>query len=216
MGTAQISTGFLLTSLTVVVLLEWGLAQLGAWLPISRLGLIGLTRLIQLTAILSLVRLTVNEWGMLGLDRQAYVPGLKKGLIWSAGFAVIAGLLFLGLFIAGQHPFRLIRTALPTGPFQLGVFFFVGGMLAPIVEEIVFRGLLFGYLRRWGVTTAILVSTTLFAILHLPSLPITQIVGGAVFAVAYHLSGSLMTPIVIHMLGNLAIFTLSLPFWGTA
>jgi uncharacterized protein len=89
----------------------------------------------------------------------------------------------------------------------------VGGIVAPIAEEVVFRGLIFGYLRRWGLTAAVLISTALFAALHLPTIPVTQVVGGAVFAIAYHMGGSLMVPIVIHMLGNLAIFTLSLPFF---
>jgi hypothetical protein len=52
-------------------------------------------------------------------------------------------------------------------------------------------------------------STALFAAFHLPGPPVTQIVGGIVFAVAYHTGKSLMVPIVIHVLGNLAIFTLS-------
>jgi|LGVF01.1.fsa_nt_gb hypothetical protein len=34
--------------------------------------------------------------------------------------------------------------------------------------------------------------------------------GGILFAVAYETSGSLAAPIVIHVLGNLAIFTVSL------
>jgi hypothetical protein len=35
-------------------------------------------------------------------------------------------------------------------------------------------------------------------------------VGGIVFAVAYELEGNLMVPITIHVLGNTAIFALSL------
>jgi membrane protease YdiL (CAAX protease family) len=40
--------------------------------------------------------------------------------------------------------------------------------------------------------------------------PIPQAAGGIVFALAYEIEGSLMTPIVIHVLGNLSLFTLSL------
>ena len=35
---------------------------------------------------------------------------------------------------------------------------------------------------------------------------VTQLVGGILFAVAYEVEGSLMTPIVIHVLGNMGIF----------
>jgi len=41
-------------------------------------------------------------------------------------------------------------------------------------------------------------------------IPLPQVVGGLVFAVAYEIEESLMVPIIIHVLGNLAIFTLSL------
>ncbi|WP_054698754.1 CPBP family intramembrane glutamic endopeptidase [Desulfosarcina cetonica] len=147
----------------------------------------------------------------LGLGRDALLPGLMKGLIGSAGFALAAGLLFIALLAAGQHPLQLIRSPLPESPYQRALFFMAGGMVAPVAEEIVFRGVIYGYLRRWGKATAVLISTALFAAFHVgPALPVTQIIGGVVFAIAYQASGSLITPIVIHGLGNLAIFTLSM------
>jgi membrane protease YdiL (CAAX protease family) len=45
-----------------------------------------------------------------------------------------------------------------------------------------------------------------------PGIPVTRLLGGILFAVAYEISGSLVVPITIHALGNLAIFTLSLIF----
>ncbi|RUA03071.1 MAG: CPBP family intramembrane metalloprotease, partial [Deltaproteobacteria bacterium] len=41
-------------------------------------------------------------------------------------------------------------------------------------------------------------------------IPVTQLAGGVVFAVAYEKTGSLMAPVMIHILGNLSIFTLAL------
>jgi membrane protease YdiL (CAAX protease family) len=134
--------------------------------------------------------------------------------LWSAGFATAAGLVGVGLAMAGQDPLMMVRSPLPDGTSRLVLFFFVGGVLAPVTEEVVFRGLVFGYLRRWGLPAALLISTALFAAIHPgPAIPATQIVGGAVFALAYHRGKSLMVPIVIHMLGNLSIFTLSLPMF---
>lgn len=198
----------------MVVLIEASMALVAPWLQLSRLWMICITRTIQLTAVLALFAQMSSDWQALGLGRGTWHKGLKKGLIWSGGFAIIAGLLFLGLFIAGQNPFLIIRTPLPSAPTQQVLFFGVGGILAPITEEVIFRGVIFGYLRRWGFMAALFISTTLFAVLHLPTLPVTQIVGGMVFAIAYHVEDSLIVPIVIHMLGNLAIFTLSLPFFN--
>jgi hypothetical protein len=42
------------------------------------------------------------------------------------------------------------------------------------------------------------------------ALPITQLIGGILFAVAYEIEKNLLVPITIHCLGNLAIFILSL------
>ena len=213
MGPAPISTAFLLASLLAVALLEIAAAYLGTRVQLPRLWLIAGTRTAQMIAVMTLARIQAGGLDVLGLDKNSMLPGLRKGLIWSAGFAIAAGLLFLGLFMAGQNPLMLVRSPLPEGSGQRVLFFLVGGIVAPVAEEIVFRGLVFGYLRRWGVPAAVLISTALFAALHLPALPITQIVGGMVFAVAYHTGRSLMVPIVIHVIGNLAIFSLSLPWF---
>ena len=86
----------------------------------------------------------------------------------------------------------------------------VGSLIAPIAEEIYFRGLVYGYLRRWGPIVAILGSTLLFVVIHpnLQNLPFPQIVGGLLFATAYEVEKNLMVPIVIHISGNLALFSL--------
>jgi membrane protease YdiL (CAAX protease family) len=180
-------------------------------LPLPRLWLITATRTVQLAALSILAHRQIGGWQMLGLDRSTLASGIRHGLIWSAGFAAAAGLMFLGLWMTGENPLAMIRSPLPASPADRALFFFVGGIVAPAAEEAVFRGLIFGYLRRWGLAVAILISTGLFAAIHTGvALPVTQIVGGAVFALAYHKCGSLMAPIVIHTLGNLAIFALSL------
>jgi membrane protease YdiL (CAAX protease family) len=197
-----------------VALLEAAAAPVGETLQMPRLWLITAIRTMQILAVLTLAVVRTGGLHVFGLDKKALLPGLTKGLVWSAGFGIAAGVLFLGLFMADHNPLILIRSPLPQGTAQRILFFFVGGIVAPVAEEIVFRGLIFGYLRRWGLPAAILISTALFAAIHLvflnPTIPVTQIVGGLVFAVAYHMGKSLMVPIVIHMLGNLAIFTISL------
>ena len=91
------------------------------------------------------------------------------------------------------------------------MFLLIGGVVSPITEEIVFRGILYGYLRQWGMLTAIFGSTVLFVLAHSIQgvFPLTQIVGGIVFAVAYERERNLLVPIVIHILGNLAIFSIT-------
>lgn len=214
MGPAPITTAHFLITLLAVVVLETAAALAGARLPLPHLWLVALVRTLQTLAVLTLAVLYTGGPGVLGLQGRLLVPGIKTGLAWSLAFALLAGLLFLGCFMAGHNPLLWIRTPLPDAASQRVLYFFVGGVVAPIAEETFFRGVIFGYGRRWGLAAAVLISTTLFAVIHAgAAIPVTQIVGGVVFALAFHASNSLMAPIVIHMLGNLAIFSLSLPFF---
>ena len=99
---------------------------------------------------------------------------------------------------------------MPSAPGQLFIFLLVGGVIGPIWEEIFFRGIIYGFFRRWGIFLAVLVSSALFILPHYDGrhLPLTQIVGGIVFAIAYEKEKSLLVPITIHCLGNIAMFSL--------
>ena len=214
MGAAPISTASLLTALGAVILLEAAGGAAGQYTALPRLWLLAFVRLAQTAAVVALVLGRAGALAPIGLDRRSLLPGCHKGLVWSAAFAAAAGVVLLLLLGMDRRPLAMIRSPLPSDALQQALFFFVGGIVAPVAEEVVFRGLIFGYLRRWGLAAAVLISTALFAALHLPAIPVTQVVGGLVFAIAYHRSGSLMTPITIHVLGNLAIFTLSLPVFA--
>jgi membrane protease YdiL (CAAX protease family) len=162
-----------------------------------------------------LIILIVSTWGKglssIGLARSEMVAGLKKGLMWSAGFGAITSIVCIGLFAASINPLTFIRAWIPTQTSDLILFFIVGGILGPVAEEVFFRGILYGFLRRWGVIVALVFSTLIFVLCH-PihhGIPVTRLLGGILFAVAYEISGSLMVPITIHGLGNLAIFTIS-------
>jgi len=191
--------------------------ELSTWVVTSKsvyhpLLILATARLLQALLII----LIVVTWGKgvssIGLARSEMVSGLKKGLLWSAGFGALATIACVGLFAAGINPLTLIRARLPTQTSDLILFFIVGGMVGPVAEELFFRGILYGFLRRWGVIVALVLSTLIFVLCHPVShgIPVTRLLGGIVFAVAYEIGGSLIVPITIHMLGNLAIFTLSL------
>jgi uncharacterized protein len=91
------------------------------------------------------------------------------------------------------------------------VLFFIGAViLAPIIEELLFRGVLLrALLRRMAPVTAVLVSAVIFALVHyigdpntLPFLPaLTGL--GAMLAVVALRSGELSTSIFIHAGFNL-------------
>ena len=188
----------------------------------SPLAATGLARCIETALILLIFYVSkpgVSDLGALGLSRRYMRRGIKQGIIWSSGFGVLAGMGGLILFLWGMNPFRLIHVGLPQTRSGVALFFVVGGVIAPIAEEIFFRGVIYGYLRRsvfggmgdWGIWPALIISTALFVMAHQvgSGIPLPQLVGGIVFCLAYEIEKSLFTPIIIHSLGNLALFTLS-------
>ena len=80
------------------------------------------------------------------------------------------------------------------------------GVIAPISEELYFRGLLhrwfIGWTKPWQRTLA---SSLLFGLAHFDSFPvaISAVVMGAVNAVVYERSKTLWLPILIHMITNM-------------
>jgi membrane protease YdiL (CAAX protease family) len=179
--------------------------------PESHLPALGMIRCMEALLLVVIAGRFEENPNAIGLSRAKMLPGLAQGLIWSVCFGIAAGVLFLVLFAVGINPLKHVNTPLPSVPRQIFIFFLVGGVIGPIWEEIFFRGIIFGFFRRWGVYAAILISTALFVLPHYDGhhLPLTQIVGGIVFAIAYEKEKSLMVPVTIHCLGNMAIFSLT-------
>ncbi|MBU1170583.1 MAG: CPBP family intramembrane metalloprotease [Proteobacteria bacterium] len=173
---------------------------------------LGLIRLIQITAVIALVFGCEKTLHGIGLAKDHTLKGFQKGLLWSFLFGLTASAGFLVLKLSGINPFRLVRTWLPGNTMDRVFFFIAGGLIAPVAEELFFRGLVFGFLRQWGFLVALLLSTGIFVMIHPLSsgIPVPQIVGGLLFATCYEIEKSLWAPIVIHATGNMALFTLSL------
>lgn len=99
--------------------------------------------------------------------------------------------------------------------FVLSVF-----IIAPIVEEFVFRALIMTKLRKeFNVTTSIIFSAILFALIHIMAGGIVTVVhaflGGMIFSLAYIKTNSLFPAIIAHIFGNIGgyipILTNNLP-----
>jgi uncharacterized protein len=142
--------------------------------------------------------------------------GLMRDVLWGvAGYAVALPLLGLGA-IVGMAVKRLLPNA-PTPPNQavpmllyspsaLGLLAVIvlATVMAPVFEEMFFRGALFRALRsRLGVWPGILLSASAFALLHpLPAgfFPIFAL--GSVFAILVQARDSLIPAMVAHALNN--------------
>ncbi len=148
------------------------------------------------------------------------LTGPRAGRGWRVGAAVAAGVGVLVLAVegvarlaAGASLLRWVSPA-PTPAAEALALCVAGGVVAPVTEELVFRGILYaGLRRRWGPLPSTLLVAGLFALAHRMGAPVpwAQAVGGLLFCAAYEWSRSLWAPLLVHTAGNLAIF--SLPLW---
>lgn len=112
-----------------------------------------------------------------------------------------------GLRASGYTPeWQEVATAFASessGVVRLLLFLLAVG-LAPVFEEVIFRGILLTLVaRRWGAAVAVISVSALFALVHghLPSLAPLFVIAVA-FSLGYIYSGSLLVPVTMHALFN--------------
>ena len=212
MEASKIKIKTLCVSLATIAFIEVAIKIVVSGSYFNTMMILGTARLLETVLIVLIVLIWGKGMSSIGLAPSTIVRGIKKGLIWSAAFGLVTFFAFIALFLFDINPLRLIHTHLPGKTSEIILFFLIGGIVGPIAEEVFFRGMLYGFFRRWGILMALILTTLIFVLAHpvFPGIPATQVVGGLIFAVAYEVEGSLMVPITIHILGNMAIFSLSL------
>ena len=211
METKPVEIKVLLLTLGAIILIEGAARLLISRGLYDSMIVLGVTRVLETGIIVYCVLLWGKGLPSIGLARARIGHGIRRGLIWSACFALFVALASAVLCVAGIDLLVLLKVRLPERLSQILLFLLVGGIVGPMAEELFFRGILYGFLRRWGVVVAIVVSSGVFVLAHPISqgFPIPQAAGGIVFALACEIEGSIMTPMVIHVLGNLALYGLS-------
>lgn len=95
---------------------------------------------------------------------------------------------------------------MPIGGYTL----FTVCVLAPVLEEYIFRGRLFSlfYHSTTALTSATL-SAILFGVIHgSPQVIVGAFVAGLIFSYAYMIKGSIIAPIILHMCNNAVAYTM--------
>jgi membrane protease YdiL (CAAX protease family) len=166
-------------------------------------------------AYLRFIRPGVVQWSDFGFGRPVPGPGSARfGWLLNVVSGLSAGLVLVVLSGAVQWLMRLggvqqtqlndytwVRS-LPLPEFAL--IWTAGAVLAPLSEEIFFRGLIFGsYYRTKGPLVAYTVSAIVFALLHL-NLPAVApiLVLGLGLAWLYRVTGSLTPCVIAHGCNN--------------
>ena len=109
-----------------------------------------------------------------------------------------------------QVPFLLSEAETSSPGLYNGWLIFV--IVAPVVEELLFRGMIFSrWANKWGVKRAIIFSSLLFGVLHVEG-TLGAFVFGVVMALLYLRTRTLLIPIACHMLNN--AIAVALGIWG--
>lgn len=148
-------------------------------------------------------------WQMLGLKGFNLAAAAGLVVVW---FFLVRIVSFFYVIIAQrvgleetQDIARQIPEAFGTGTTGFIIAFMMVVVLAPVVEELFFRGFLYQALRqRWGANVAIVASGVLFSLAHFSLFLLVPIaVIGFSLAYLYERTDSLGPPIMLHALNNL-------------
>lgn len=153
---------------------------------------------------------------LFGLDRDRYFVIAFIGVIlaFTTWPLVSAGALLTKRFAVDPNELQSVVKLFQTSPWGLkrATIIFSAVVVAPVVEEIFFRGIIYGAAKRYGgLPAAMIFSAALFAFIHgsVPAL-------GGLFvlalglAIAYEFTGSILAPIVMHATFNASSLALML------
>lgn len=135
-------------------------------------------------------------------------------------YLFVINLFFATIFISIISVFSIVLsvfdpTWVPTmdfsieevGPIYYYLDLITGIVGAPLVEELVFRGVLFNRLKiRMGIIGAMLVSSFLFAILHDFGGMISAFVFGLCMCILYLKTDNIFVPMTVHFLNNFTCY----------
>jgi len=159
-----------------------------------------------------------NGAGLKGAIKESAlgIVGYLAGLPIVLAFALVS---FLLIALTKSQPSHPAATEAMNADLWTAIKLFVlASLWAPIVEETVFRGLLYYNMRKWaGPILSALVVAFIFAIIHPQGLALVPALMGlaVVFALMREWRGSMIGPMVAHGLHNAFVISLIIFVFGT-
>jgi membrane protease YdiL (CAAX protease family) len=136
-------------------------------------------------------------------------PRMPRALLWGAAggvAAALAGLAYIEIAVALDLFPALRRAGVPVDSRTILWLAVLAIAAAPVFEEFIFRGLIFGGLRRsLGFGPAALASAAIFAIVHPAAAVIPVFAMALCAAFAYERTRMLAAPMVVHAVYNAAV-----------
>jgi membrane protease YdiL (CAAX protease family) len=136
------------------------------------------------------------------------------------GFFLMQAVVVVGTLITGAEPPEQEIFELLDDPLLAWVIGATAVLAAPVIEEIVFRGVVMDVLRRrWGWWTSAIVQAAIFSAIHIETLAsatmfLALALLGFIFAWLRRVTGSLVAPIAAHLVFNLVSLGLSVAVGG--
>jgi uncharacterized protein len=170
--------------------------------------------------LVSSVLLCLGLWWYVSRDNRAERIGLTHfgvmplpNALGLALILIVGGMGFNALYstfivpdVELQAEMNQIMAAVPNTILDQGLRFLTVAVLAPLVEELLFRGLLQNaFMQHMRPGYAIALAAFLFALVHMQPLATPALmVLGAAFGYLYYKTGSLRLTILLHMINNAA------------
>lgn len=150
----------------------------------------------------------LNHFGRLSLGKTALVA------VGALVLATVFNALYANYVIAGQpmqDEIAKLLASIPRTPLNISLGLFAIAVVAPLIEELLFRGLLQNALmHRLPAWAAIILSAFAFALVHMQPLAMPALMAlGAAFGYIYHKTGSLRMTIILHMINNMLALALT-------
>lgn len=135
--------------------------------------------------------------------------GITASLALNIGIELAAQVFPSDKNMFGSERYETVESIQYSVSIGLGIVLY--GIISPIVEEIVFRGVLYNRIRKfYSMKLAVVFSALLFGFFHanLPQFLYGTLMGG-LMAVCYGYIGCFAAPVLMHMSANLFIFLVS-------
>jgi len=151
-------------------------------------------------------------WGPWSFKGAHMKKAIQEAIVVTVIVAA-AGFLFLAfLKTVMEAPLPKMRN--PSLYYQgttLIAFYLTACIISPLAEELFFRGLLYRHMRqRCGIWISVLVVSLVFALMHYHKGIGMPFLGSLIFCLGYEKTKFILTPILLHVTGNIILYLLPL------
>ena len=191
----------------MVLALESSAFLIKGTFPFSPIYLLGSVRAADL-----FILIFWGPWSFRGIfNRTALKKALSVTLLF--GGPGLLALIFWKNFL-GSSILKWTSELFYQKGLSIVAFYITSCLLSPAAEEFIFRGILYRKLRvTWNAWICICIISLLFALIHLTfnGQALVPFLGSLIFCLGYEKTKSILTPILLHITGNVIIF--SSPFF---